>query len=53
MSDLNLVSVSPAVREAFTPVIRVIGRARQDLASQLDICAAAGGRRRRRRRRRR
>jgi hypothetical protein len=44
MSDL--VSVSPAVREAFTPVIRVIGRATRVAFSKviIDCGDPAGGR---------
>jgi len=40
MSDPNLVSVSPAVREAFASVMRVV---RKDLASQMDVCAVRPG----------
>jgi hypothetical protein len=43
MSDPNLVSVSPVVRQAFAKVMQALGPARQALASQTDVCAVRPG----------
>ena len=43
MGDPNLVSVSPAVREAFSPIKQALARARQDLAGEKDVCAVRPG----------
>jgi hypothetical protein len=39
MSDPNLISISPAVREAFAPILQAVARARRDLAGEKDVAA--------------
>lgn len=43
MSDPTLVSVSPATREAFKPILAAVARARADLAENKDVAAVRPG----------
>ncbi len=43
MGDPNLISVSPAVRQAFAPILPAAARARQDLAGEKDVAAVRPG----------
>jgi hypothetical protein len=43
MAEPNLISVSPAVREAFAPILQAVARARQDLAGEKDVAAVRPG----------
>jgi phosphatidylserine/phosphatidylglycerophosphate/cardiolipin synthase-like enzyme len=43
MSDPSLISLSPAVRQAFAPILEAFARARQDLADVKDVAAVRPG----------
>ena len=43
MSDPSLISLSPAVRQAFAPIQEAVARARQDLADVKDVAAVRPG----------
>jgi len=43
MNNPELLSVSPAVREAFAPILQAVARARGDLAGEKDVAAVRPG----------
>jgi hypothetical protein len=43
MGDPNLISVSPAVRQAFAPILQAAAPARQDLAGEKHVVAVRPG----------
>ena len=43
MAEVNLISISPDVREAFAPILQAVVRARQDLAGEKDVAAVRPG----------
>ena len=43
MGDPNLISVSPAVRQAFAPILQATARAKQDLSGEKDVAAVRPG----------
>jgi phospholipase D-like protein len=43
MSDPNLISVSPEVRQAFAPILLEVARARRDLAGDQNVAAVRPG----------
>ncbi len=43
MSNPELVSVSPAVRDSFLPILQAVARAREDLAGKNDVAAVRPG----------